>query len=202
MSDWNRKNGPVDPGELAALLDGELGDNARAGQLSALITADGVLREEYDEQRGVKLLLGGLEEYKAPDFMATRVLAAIEQRRRGQRRLGWVRALAGGLAMFAAGFGVAAQMTTGAPQRMFAAGAEKAGITVPAGLLRQTDDYFSALPAGQIEVSDPDLDAGALEYLNLLQQAHSYSQYRHVGAAMTSPDMGSAVLVLDSQGGR
>lgn len=202
MSEVNKKHGMPEPGELAALLDGELSDTARAGEISAMLRGNPVLKAEYDEQREMKLLLGGLEEYRAPDFMATRVLAAIEQRRRRQHRVGWVRALAGGLAMFTAGFGVASQLLTGAPARVLATGAERVGVTIPAGLLRQTDDYYSELPALPASFSDSQLDPAAQDYINMLQQAHYDSEVRRMNAAVPNPGTAQAVLVLDTQGGQ
>lgn len=200
MSEVNRKHGMPEPGELAALLDGELADSGRAGEISAMLRDNPVLRAEYDEQREMKLLLGGLEEYSAPEFMATRVLAAIEQSRRRQYRAGWVRAVAGGLAMFTAGFGVASQILTGAPGRLITAGAESVGMSVPAGLLHQTDDYYSELPALPASFSDSQLDPAAQDYINMLQQAHYASELRRMNAELPSPDTAQAVLVINGPG--
>jgi len=63
--------------DLAALLDGEVRDLARAEELSSLIAADSNLLAEYEEQRSIKTLLGQLEEFEAPQLMTEHVLAGI-----------------------------------------------------------------------------------------------------------------------------
>lgn len=78
-----------DETRLAALLDGELHETDQLAALNNLLEHDPLLRAELEAQTEVKSLLGQLEEYQAPDFMATRVLGEIAARRNAQRSRGW-----------------------------------------------------------------------------------------------------------------
>ena len=98
--------------DLARLLDGELHDVHEVEQINSAIQADPELRAEFDEQRSIKSLLGELDEYEAPDFMATRIMGEISAKRNASRRVaGWRQALAaiGGLGVVAV---LAFSMTT------------------------------------------------------------------------------------------
>jgi hypothetical protein len=209
--------------ELASLLDGEVTDMQRAEQLKAAMESDSALKAEFDDQRNIKLLLAQLADFDAPPYMATRIMGEIGARRTAQRRSfvpKWSAAL-GAIALFALGYGTAMQLATpnGAPVNTSVANVvPDGGGAYPPGLFRNTTQDFSAVPAAfegdpyqdvydeyayytgsSEELALPaDADPMLKQFIELGQQAHTYSKTMRLNHSLVSPEMSSAVLVMDS----
>jgi len=189
---------------IAALLDGEVRDLKEVEQLSALIQADPGLKAEYEEQRVVKRLLGSLPECSAPGFMSTRIMGEISARRRLQRRFGvriWA-AAAGGfsvclMAVLALGqfFAPAQQMMP-----MLARNPQVGNSQYPLAVGTLTSDNVYQPQDWQAKFPE-DIEPQVEEFLQFVREAHSYRRMQHAADAV-SPDMPSAVLVVNEEGGR
>lgn len=188
--------------ELAGLLDGEL-DAARAEQLYAELKDDPQLQAEFQQQRQVKALLGQLPEYQVPDYLATRVLGHIAERRSTAAAWRW-RTLAAALG----GFAVCLVLVSGflyynrAPQTQYFAqrqpvsniGGERASsgaYRTAAGPAIPSSDWSElAVPA-----STNDRITGFLKFAN---KAHHYTTLLNATDS-AKPDLSSAILVLDGK---
>ena len=189
---------------IAALLDGEVRDLKEVEQLNALIQADPGLKAEYDEQRQIKQLLGSLPECNAPGFMSTRIMGEIAARRKLQRRFAvrlWASA-AGGfsvclMAVLALGqfFAPAQQMLpvlAGNPRVQNVQFPPAVGVFASNNVY-QPQEWQANFPE--------DIEPQMKDFLQFVREAHSYRQMQHAADAV-SPDMPSAVLVVNEEGGR
>ena len=186
--------------ELAGLLDGEL-DARRAEQLYELIKTDDDLRHEFEQQRTVKTALGSLPEAEAPDFMTTRVLGRIAERRADRKVSHW-RTLTAELG----GFAFCLMLVTGmlifnntnlAPMNgkggsTLATAPASGGPVQPldAGLMDYARLSEAGLPAGA--------GGDAEDFLQFVSEQHGYSRLVNSSSSMT-PDMPGALLVLDGK---
>ncbi|MCC7479433.1 hypothetical protein IT575_13395 [bacterium] len=207
-----RGNNRITPEELAALLDGEVRDSARAEQLAAMITSDPELKAEYEAQRAVKIALSKVEDTAAPDFMSTRVLGriSIERKVRSGFRLPVLRLAGGAAALFATG------ITTGvyvanhlAPAARTAAPMFAREDRMPArGVFASTDEQFSSPDSLFMSLQQPDLalpedqiDPGLADFLQLANDAHSYRKAMLATGHMVSPDMPMALALISESDG-
>jgi hypothetical protein len=193
-----------DETNLAALLDSELQDSALIDALRQELEFDAALHNEFAAQQEVKQLLGSLDEYKAPDFMATRVLGEIAARRRTQALPRWrpIAAWLGGAAALVAGFGTSVSLMlprivqTGAPLLA----ENSAPASLPLDVLPVSDGFTSGMryapqvwdelpmPAGQV-------DSRVQNFLQFASEAHEYRRLLRSGSG--NAGMADAVLVLD-----
>lgn len=186
--------------QVAALLDGEIRDTAQLEQLNALLNSDAEMRAEFEEQRSVKRLLAQAAETGAPLFLETRVMGEISARRRLQRgfKLRLAGAAMGGFAVCLAALGMLSQYFAvgGAMAPTLAMGN---GPVVQPGVLRATDALYGEQ---DWQVAPPsDADPKLKDFLQFASQAHGYRKMRHSADEMT-PDMTTAIQVLDREGGQ
>lgn len=204
-----RGNHKVTPEELAALLDGEIRDSARAEQLSALIVSDQELKAEYEAQRAMKLALSKLPEAEAPDFMSTRVLGriSIERKVSSGMRLPLLRLAGGAAALFATGIGTgaffASHQTPAGPQTQVFAREDN----MPArGVFASTEASFTSTDSLFQSMQQPDLalpaegiDPGLEDFLQVANDAHSYRKAMLAQGHKVSPDMPMALALISGQ---
>ncbi len=206
-----RGNNKITPEELAALLDGEVRDGARAEHLTALITSDPELKAEYEAQRAVKIALSKVEETPAPDFMSTRVLGriSIERKVRSGFRLPVLRLAGGAAALFVGGLGTGLYFASnhspaqGGGQvfarqdRMPARGAfesTEASFT-------STDSLFNSLQQPDLALPEGEIDPGLADFLQVANDAHSYRKAMLATGHKVSPDMPMALALLSESDG-
>jgi hypothetical protein len=185
--------------QVAALLDGEIRDTAQLEQLNELLKTDAEMRAEFEEQRAVKRLLTQAAQAGAPLFLETRVMGEIAARRRLQRgfKLRLAGAAMGGFAVCLGVIGMFSQYFA-AGSAMAPALADRGGPIVAQGVLHATDALYSPQEAiAPPSDADPDLK----DFLQFASQAHDYRQMRHSANEMT-PDMATAIQVLDREGGQ
>lgn len=185
--------------QLAALLDGEIRDSAQLEQLNAALQADGSLRMEFEQQRMVKRLLAQMPEAAAPEFMATRVLGEIAARRHMGRawRLKVAGAAIGGFMLCLAAVGGGGMYL--ARQQGQTAVAMQPGPVVQPGVFAATDSMYAAQ---DWKVAPPaDADPRLKDFLEFASQQHGYRKMLHSADEMT-PDMATAIQVLDREGGQ
>ena len=186
--------------ELAALLDGEVRDAAQAEKLAQAISDDPGLRAEFEAQRAVKSALGSLPEYSAPDFMATRILGEIAGQHKPLRTPT--------LRVLVTAFGAFALLVlafTPLTQFFFAGGptsnSDELIASQPTSSFIPPEPAFT--PQDWREITPPaDItDERVLEFLRFANEAHAYRvMVAHTG--IMSPDMGQAILVLDTGSSR
>lgn len=199
--------------QLAALLDGEISNEQELAALRQRLDDDPALKAEFDGQRQVKSALGSLLEYSAPDFMATRTMGEISQRRRQtQRRLRWrpwLAAAGGFAACLVLVLAALPMLNTNTAQQLPASQPMMAGNTAtqPAtNLARSMDnEFFNANSSWsrELPVSDEkldELDPQLREFLEFVNEAHGYRVMVRQGDQM-SPDFPAAVLVFDEGAG-
>jgi hypothetical protein len=189
--------------DLAALLDGEIRDEQQLAGLTARMAQERELKSEFSEQRQVKSLLGGLPEYEAPSYLATRVLGEIATRRKLGRQHRWKPWLfaAGG---FAACLVLAGLLFTPiSPLRPVNLGTgqvvakDLAGEMVNGQFVRNMDNEYlqgswnSELPVADQENLDPQMKA----FLEFVNEAHGYRVMMRQSNSL-SPDLPEAMLVL------
>lgn len=185
--------------ELAGLLDGEL-DGGRAEQLYTRINEDAELRCEFELQREVKTALSQLPEFDPPDFLTTRVLGEIANRRADHKVSRWrtVTVALGGFTfclMLVTGmllFNNPTWTRPGAGEALLAGKSTEARPVLPldGGMLEYT---------GWRELEMP-VNAGedAADFLQFVNEQHSYSRLVNSSSSMT-PDLPGALLVLDGK---
>lgn len=186
--------------ELAGLLDGELKDVAQVEKLAQAISANPDLKRAYDEQRAVKSALGSLPEYRSPDFMATRVLGEIAAKKR-PGRIPALRVLVttiGSLALAVLAITATTQLflaqnQDGNPGALIAHETTRA-FTVPEPVFTP-QDWREFTPPEDVT------DERVLEFLIFANEAHAY-RVMVSNTGVMSPDMGEALLVLDTGGSR
>jgi hypothetical protein len=190
---------------LAALLDGEIRDEQRLAELANELGQSGSLKAEFDEQRQVKSLLGGLPEYEAPAFLATRVIGEIAARRklhRSHRLKPWLAAAGGFVACLAL---VGLLFTPVSPLRHALPGqpmlAREVTAPTPAGVLAMDNEYLQGSWNSEMTVPVVDgeeLDPQVKQFLEFVNEAHGYRVMMRQGTAL-SPDLPEAMLVLGEQ---
>ncbi len=182
--------------DLSRLLDGELQDVHEIEQINTAINADPELMAEFEEQRSIKSLLGELDEYKAPDFMSTRIMGEISTRRNASRRVaGWKQAFSafGALAVVAVlALSLNGQMNGGGAPDM-------SGNSMVATDSSPGTDYATT------PWTDPDFDKSIddVRLRNLLQfasDAHHHSELEHLTGSDT-PNIDDLVLMVGQEGG-
>lgn len=199
---------------LAALLDGELRDAVQLEALSTLVERDPVLRAEYEEQSLVKSLLGELDEYKAPDFMATRVMGEIAARRKAQAAPRWRPAVAwfSGVAALLVGFGTTVGLMAPRAVQQAAPLLAESGSTVSqplpgaryvstGGLGAQPGLFMEVEYAAPVWEELP-MPAGNTDkriegFLRFASESHDYRRALRSGGCGAA-NMADAVLVLDN----
>ncbi|MCB1217673.1 hypothetical protein KDL44_09775 [bacterium] len=181
--------------DLARLLDGELHDMHEVEQINTAIQADPELRSEFDEQRSIKSLLGELDEYSAPDFMATRVMGEISSRRNASRRVaGWRQALS-----LVGALGVVAILAVSLNNRSLPAGSANgqsmaSGVAADPG--KEYSDAYWTNPDFESTIEDERLR-------NLLQfasDAHRHSEMEHLAGSDTT-NIDNLVIMVGEEGG-
>jgi hypothetical protein len=185
--------------QLAGLLDGEIRDASQLEQMNTQLRADNALHAEFEQQREVKRLLAQLPEACAPEFMATRVLGEIKARRRVGRgfRLKLAGAAIGGFALCLAGVGGGGIYL--AQHQANTAVALQPGTVVQPGVFAVTDSMYAKQ---DWQVAPPaDADPKLKDFLEFASQQHGYRKMLHSADEMT-PDMATAVQVLDREGGQ
>jgi hypothetical protein len=198
---------------LAALLDGELHDDDQVEALLAEIERNPSLAEEYREQLAIKDVLGGLEPYSAPDFMATRVMGEIAARRKTGASGYWRPAFAwfGGVAALILGFlssmGLLAPrvMQSGSPL-LAESGYQAAPLSatpVSSGMLAQPGLFMEVEYAPsvweELPMPNGNVDERIEDFLRFASESHLYRRLMSSGACDTT-GMASAVLVMDHAG--
>ena len=192
------RNGEKEKIELTALLDGEVDDADLAEQLAQAIATDPELQAEYNEQREIKSMLGSLPEYEAPDFMATRVLGEIAARKQPRRAslFKTLTAAVGGFAVLAIAFSATSFMLTANNP----GDSEDTMVASPGAEMRlASEPMFSPQNWNEFSPSDEITDEGVREFLELANEAHAYRVMVSNTEGM-SPNMGEALLVLDTGG--
>ncbi len=157
------------------------------------------MRSEFEQQRAVKMLLAQVPENTAPDFMATRVLGEIAARRRVGRgfRLKLAGAALGGFALCLAAVGGGGVYL--AQHRANTAVALQPRTVVQPGVFSTTDAMYAAQ---DWQVAPPaDADPKLKDFLEFASQQHGYRKMLHSADEMT-PDMATAIQVLDREGGQ
>jgi hypothetical protein len=206
-----RGNHKITPEELAALLDGEVRDSARAEQLSALITSDPELKAEYEAQRAVKIALSKVQETPAPDFMSTRVLGriSIERKVRKGFRMPLLRLAGGAAALFATGIGTgvwyaSTQGPADGSTQVFAREDRMPaqGVFASTEASFQTpDSLFNSLQQPDLSLPDGEIDPGLADFLQMANDAHSYRKAMLNTGHKVSPDMPMALALLNGSDG-
>lgn len=174
--------------DLARLLDGELHDVHEVERINSAIKADQELMDEFEEQRGIKSLLGELSEFEAPDYMSTRVMGEINARRAAKRRAtGWKQVLSGfgGVAVVAA---LALSMNSMLNPLGTAVSNSVAVVEEDPGR------EYSATPWTEVE------DEGLRNLLQRASDAHRHSELEHL-AGSASPNIDDLVLMVGQDGG-
>lgn len=204
-----RGNHKISPEELAALLDGEIRDSARAEQLSALIVSDPALKAEYEAQRAAKLALSRLPEAAAPDFMHTRVLGriSIERKVRRSLKLPLLRLAGGAALLFATGIGTGVYFASTNQPGEVAGGYVQAEHIPARGIFASTDANFTSTDSLMQSLAQPDLalpegqiDSGLADFLQQAYDAHNYSKAMLAAGHKVSPDMPAALALMGEPG--
>lgn len=183
--------------DLSRLLDGELQDMHEVEQINSAIKADPELMAEFEEQRGIKSLLGELDEYEAPDFMATRVMGEISSRRRSTKRIGGFKqilAAFGGVAVVAL---LAMSMLKG-PQATL-------NNAMNASTMAEADASSPGTEYAATPWTDPDFestieDERLRDLLKFASDAHRNSELVH-SADSATPNIDDLILMVGAEGG-
>jgi hypothetical protein len=187
--------------QVAALLDGEIRDTAQLEQLNTLLKTDANLRAEFEEQRSVKRLLTQAAQTGSPLFLETRVMGEIAARRRLQRgfKLRLAAAATGGFVFCLGALGMLSQYFT-VGTAMAPTLAMRTSPVVQPGVFQATDALYGSQD-WQAIAPPSDADPKVKDFLQFASQAHGYRKMRHSTDEMT-PDMATAIQVLDREGGQ
>ena len=180
--------------DLAKLLDGELHEMQEVERINAAIKADPDLMTEFEEQRSIKSLLGELEDFVAPSFMATRIMGEISAQRSQKRRVhGWKQALSsiGGVCAVALCVLALNGNLPGMPN------ATDAGIV--ANEAYPGTDYETA-PWTKPDFNGTIQNENLRNLLEFASDAHRSSELEHV-ASSDSPNIDDLVLMVGQEGG-
>jgi hypothetical protein len=202
--------------EVSALLDGEV-RGERLEQLNEQLGSDAQLASEFAEQRSVKALLSRLPEYDTPDYMSTRVLGVIAERR-SQKKAG----LSFGLRMLSAGTAGFALCLLSVGGYMIASNSDRHAETqladsrqdmvLPSGLTRNMDDVYKAQDWDNesltnwrdMELSEEEkgkVDDRLEEFLQYAAQVHGYEVMVRSADATTADIPEAMLLMVGDEGG-
>jgi hypothetical protein len=197
----------IAPEEIAALLDGELRDSARAEQLSNAIANDPALKAEYEAQRVAKVALNKLalaeEKSAAPDFMSTRILGriAIEKKVRTGLRLPLLRLAGGAAALFVTGAGTGAYIAMNNRNPEQPAGFIQAEHLPARGLFVSNDSMYQDLQQPELVLPSEGIDPALAQFLQVANDQHSYRKAIVATDRKMGPDIPTALALLNQEGG-
>ena len=182
--------------DLAGLLDGELQDTQAVENINAAIEADETVRNEFNEQREIKSLLGEIDEYDAPSFMTTRIMGEISAKRNEQRRTSsWMQ-----IASALGGLAVVVVCVVGLNTTLNNGGTNNAvnPVLAVADMDKLPFDYAN-LPTDGTEIDNIENDKlrNLLEYAS---DAHRRSELTHT-AGSASPDLDGLIMMIDQNPG-